>query len=120
MVEDLSWNRSAFQVKGNSVSGSLRIEGKVGEGEQIEVGVYPAKLRYRSLLTFLQDPLLKVRARDNGHFQINSLPPGRYRLAAKIDVNDNDIPEKKIDLLIPPRESPILQIDQNQSTLIRP
>ncbi len=117
-VERISWKAASFEVSGFSISGSVQIEGTLSNDESLQVGVYPADLHYRMLLDFLQDPVLSVQAEEDGTFEIKSLPPGRYRLAVILDVNRNGIPEKKIDHIIPPRESPIFKIGVDHSVLI--
>ena len=128
-VQSLALDDASLRVNEYSVSGRVEIEGTRAPDEELVVGAYPAQLRYRSLNSYLRDPVLTTVAEKDGSFSFESMPPGAYRLMAYIDVNENGLQEG-IDLTTRPEESPVISIetlsgnvvdnpDRGGSTIIR-
>jgi uncharacterized protein (DUF2141 family) len=109
-VQSLALDDASLRVNEYSVSGRVEIEGTRAPDEELVVGAYPAQLRYRSLNSYLRDPVLTTVAEKDGSFSFESMPPGAYRLMAYIDVNENGLQEG-IDLTTRPEESPVISIE---------
>lgn len=108
-VESIELNDESLRVDGYTLSGKIDVEGSVSSDEEVVVGVYPAKLMYRSLNSYLREPVLTTVANEDGEFTFNSLPPGEYRVVSYIDINNNDLQEG-IDITTRPEDSPVISI----------
>ena len=107
-VSSLSLRTETLSVEGQRVRGRLRVEGTPEQA--IRVSLYPAELRYRKLETLMARPVAWAAAGDDGRFEIDEVPPGRYRLGAWLDVNANDLPERGIDVITSPQASPVVEV----------
>ena len=108
-VRDLAFVDGSVRAGPGRVTGRLRVEGT--PGAPIRVSAHPAELRYRKLETFLSDPLAATTVRSNGRSMLGGLPPGRYRLSAWLDVNENDLPEPDgLDVVPGPQNSPVVEV----------
>lgn len=108
-VESLSLNASSLEVQEYTLSGRVEVNGRTSAGEEVIVGVYPARLMYRSLNSYLRDPVLTTTADEKGAFTFDSLPPGRYRVVSYVDINGNGLQEG-IDVHTRPEDSPVVRI----------
>jgi hypothetical protein len=108
-IESIEMNDSSITADGYSLRGSLSIEGDPDEHAEVSVGVYPAQLSYRSLVSYVRDPILETTADSSGEFSFDGLTPGRYRLVAFSDLNSNGLKEP-VDLHTNPRSSPVVVI----------
>lgn len=108
-VEGLSLDSASLNAEGYSLFGRINVEGQLSENERITVGVYPAQLTYRALVAYLRDPVMTTRASPDGSFSFESLPPGRYRVATYVDVNQNGLVEP-VDVTTSPTASPVVVI----------
>jgi hypothetical protein len=108
-IESLDLNTSSFEVQEYTLSGRIEVNGHAAYDEEVVVGVYPARLMYRSLNSYLRDPMLTTTAEEEGEFTFDSLPPGRYRVVSYVDINENGLQEG-IDLHTRPEDSPVVSI----------
>ena len=76
----------------------------------MEVGLYPADRTYRKIERYLAHPAVRTRADREGRFRFDSAPPGRYRVVAVLDVNRNDLVERRIDVMSRLGDSPVLEV----------
>lgn len=110
-VTALEMEPEDLSVDGHTVTGHLAIEGELAADETIHVGLYPADLTYRSLERYLATPEIRTRAEPDGSFRFESAPPGRYRVVAVLDVNRNDLVERRgIDVISSLGDSPVLEV----------
>lgn len=108
-VESLGINDSSITADGYSLRGRLSIKGDPDENAEVSVGVYPAQLSYRSLVSYLRNPILETTAGPEGEFSFGGLTPGRYRLVAFSDLNNNGLKES-VDMHTNPQDSPVVVI----------
>lgn len=110
-VTGLKLQPETLVVEDHTVSGRFTIGGKPAPDEIVHVGLYPADLTYRNLEQYLARPEIRTRAREDGRFRFESVPPGRYRVVAILDVNRNDLVERRgIDVLSRVGDSPVLHV----------
>jgi hypothetical protein len=111
-IESLDLDTSSFEVQEYTLSGRIEVNGHASDDEEIVVGVYPARLMYRSLNSYLRDPVLTTTADETGKFKFDSLSPGRYRVVAYVDVNRNGLQEG-IDVHTRPEDSPVVKVGRS-------
>lgn len=114
-IADLSINHDDLSVEHYTLHGKVTFEGKIRKGEEIEVRAYPAHVHYRSIEQFMRNPVIATTVQKDGTFTLESLPKGRYHIAAYVDVNNNQLVEKGIDKLTKPLDSPIITIGDNSN-----
>ncbi|MDX1673158.1 MAG: hypothetical protein R3314_00045 [Longimicrobiales bacterium] len=100
---------ASLVLEGRTLRGALDIEGEPGDAT-IRVGLYMADLPYRKIEPYLAQPVLETAAGPDGAFRFESIPPGRYRIAAVLDVNRNGLVERRIDVMSRLADSPIIAV----------
>ena len=116
-IKSLRLNPSSFEVQEYTLSGRVEVNGRTSASEEVVVGVYPARLMYRSLNSYLREPVLTTTADEEGAFTFDSLPPGRYRVVSYVDINGNGLQEG-IDVHTRPADSPVVRIGGANENLV--
>lgn len=110
-VLGLELQPESLALDGHTLTGRFEIEGELAPDEALHVGLYPAELTYRNLEQYLARPEIRTRADADGSFRFESAPPGRYRVVGMIDVNRNNLVERRgIDVISRLGDSPIVEI----------
>lgn len=109
-VTGLELVERSVSLDGSTLAGAFRVEGALAADETVQVGLHPADLTYRKLERFLARPVLQTRAGPDGAFRFESVPPGRYRIVALLDVNRNQLVEPKVDVVSRLAGSPVVTV----------
>ena len=98
-VKAIRMDEAAFAVTGNQISGKVLIEGEPGSEERIVGGLYPFGVPYRNDVLRWAHPTASAEVEHSGAFAFRAVPPGRYRVGFRLDVNGNGLTEPGIDVV---------------------
>ncbi len=98
-VKAIRMDESAFAVMGSMISGQVLIEGELDSAERIVGGLYPFGVSYRNDVLRWAHPTVSAEVERSGDFAFRAVPPGRYRVGFRLDVNENGLTEPGIDVV---------------------
>ena len=108
-VKAIRLDVESLRVDGNTICGRLIIEGELSPEERIIGGLYTFGVPYKNDFLRLSKPTLRTEVAQSGEFVFEAVPPGRYRVGAFLDVDNDGLAEPGIDVVARP-SGPVLTV----------